>query len=97
MSARHTAMEQNTAPLKDRFTVKEEITLPSAKPEIADVLWQTIDLTEQDIRAMDGKVMVRAICAFVCCIAIPRQSRQLLRKIPFSGYLEGEASSRKPN
>lgn len=45
-------MEQNTAPLKDRFTVKEEITLPSAKPEIADVLWQTIDLTEQDIRAM---------------------------------------------
>ena len=84
-------MEQNTAPLKDRFTVKEEITLPSAKPEIADVLWQTIDLTEQDIRAMDGKVMVRGnlrICMLYC--DTEGNLGSFCEKIPFSGYLEGE-------
>ena len=84
-------MEQNTAPLKDRFTVKEEITLPSAKPEIADVLWQTIDLTEQDIRAMDGKVMVRGnlrICMLYC--DTEGNLGNFCEKIPFSGYLEGE-------
>ena len=84
-------MEQNTAPLKDRFTVKEEITLPSAKPEIADVLWQTIDLIEQDIRAMDGKVMVRGnlrICMLYC--DTEGNLGSFCEKIPFSGYLEGE-------
>ena len=84
-------MEQNTAPLKDRLTVKEEITLPSAKPEIADVLWQTIDLIEQDIRAMDGKVMVRGnlrICMLYC--DTEGNLGSFCEKIPFSGYLEGE-------
>ena len=84
-------MEQNTAPLKDRFTIKEEITLPSAKPEIADVLWQTIDLIEQDIRAMDGKVMVRGnlrICMLYC--DTEGNLGSFCEKIPFSGYLEGE-------
>ena len=84
-------MEQNTANLKDRFTVKEEITLPSAKPEMADVLWQTTDLTEQDIRAMDGKVMVRGnlrICMLYC--DTEGNLGSFCEKIPFSGYLEGE-------
>ena len=98
MSARHTAMEQNTAPLKDRFTVKEEITLPSAKPEIADVLWQTIDLTEQDIRAMDGKVMVRGnlrICMLYC--DTEGNLGSFCEKSLLAAIWRGKASSRKPN
>ncbi len=93
-------MEQNTAPLKDRFTVKEEITLPSAKPEIADVLWQTIDLIEQDIRAMDGKKGDGAwqSAHLYAVLRYRGQSRQLLRKKSLLAAIwKGKASSRKPN
>ena len=84
-------MEQETAALKDRFTIKEDIALPSSKPEIADVLWETADLTEQDIRAMDGKVMVRGslrICMLYC--DAEGNLGSFCEKIPFSGYLEDE-------
>ncbi|MBR5122704.1 MAG: DUF3794 domain-containing protein, partial [Anaerotignum sp.] len=52
-------IEQNSIQMKDRFTVKEELTLPASQPEIAEVLTEHIRLTDQDIRPMDGKVMVR--------------------------------------
>ena len=52
-------MERDTVTLKDRFTVKEDLNLSASKPEIAEVLWEGVELTEQDMRAMDGKVMVR--------------------------------------
>lgn len=84
-------MEQDTASLKDRFTVKEELSLSPSKPEIVDVLWEGVDLTEQDMRAMEGKVMVRGnlkVCMLYCDGAGSIGS--FCEKIPFSGYLEGE-------
>lgn len=84
-------MEQNTATLKDRFTVKEDVILSPSKPEIADVLWESADLTEQDMRAMDGKVMVRGnlkICMLYC--DGEGNIGSFCEKIPFNGYLEGE-------
>lgn len=84
-------MERDTATLKDRFTVKEDLNLSASKPEIADVLWESIDLTEQDMRAMDGKVMVRGnlkICMLYC--DGEGNLGSFCEKIPFNGYLEGE-------
>lgn len=84
-------MERDMTTLKDRFTVKEELSLSPSKPEIADVLWEGADLTDQDMRAMDGKVMVRGnlkICMLYCDGEGTIGS--FCEKIPFSGYLEGE-------
>lgn len=84
-------MERETAELKDHFTVKEELTLPSAKPEIGEILWEEITLTEQDLRPMDGKAMVRGNVK-LSILYTDAQGNGLgsfTEKIPFSGYLEG--------
>ena len=92
-------MEQETAELKDRFTVKEELTLPSAKPEIGEVLWKEVSLTEQDIRPMEGKAMVRGNVK-ICILYTDAQGNGLgsfTEKIPFSGYLEGNGIDGRTN
>ena len=82
-------MENNTAELKDRFTVKEELTLPASQPEIGEILIETVRLTEQDIRPMDGKVMVRGnLCIHLLYGDGEGNLGSLTEKIPFSGYLE---------
>ena len=84
-------MEQEIAALKDRFSIKEELTLPAAKPEISEILWQTAELTEQELRAMDAKVLVRGnlrICILYC--DGDGKLGSLCEKIPFHGYLEGD-------
>ena len=81
--------ENNTAELKDRFTVKEELTLPASQPEIGEILMETVRLTEQDIRPMDGKVMVRGnLCIHLLYGDGEGNLGSLTEKIPFSGYLE---------
>ncbi|MBQ9091700.1 MAG: DUF3794 domain-containing protein [Anaerotignum sp.] len=82
-------MERDTAELKDRFTVKEELTLPASKPEIGEVLMDGVSLTEQDIRAMDGKVMVRGNLKISLLYTDGEGNiGSFTEKIPFSGYLE---------
>ncbi len=83
--------EQNTATLKESFPIQEELTLPAVKPEISDILWETTDLTDRDMRAMEGKVMVRGnlrVCMLYC--DAEGNLGSFCEKIPFSGYLEGE-------
>lgn len=84
-------MEADTAELRDRFTVKEELALPAAKPEISEILWEGTALTEQDIRPMDGRVMVRGNLK-VGILYTDSQGNlgSFSEKLPFSGYLEGE-------
>ena len=84
-------IEQNSVRMKDRFTVKEELTLPASQPEIAEVLTEHIRLTDQDIRPMDGKVMVRGnLCVSLLYLDGEGNMGSLAEKIPFSGYLEEE-------
>ncbi len=82
-------MEQQTAELKDRFTVKEELILPAMKPEIGEVLWEEVSLTEQEIRPMDGKAMVRGnVKLEMLYTDLEGAIGSFSEKIPFSGYLE---------
>lgn len=82
-------MEQQTVELKDHFSVKEELLLPAMKPEIAEVLWEKISLTEQDIRPMDGKAMVRGnVKMEMLYTDMEGNIGSFSEKIPFSGYLE---------
>lgn len=84
-------MEADTVELRDRFTVKEELILPAAKPEISEILWEDVSLTEQDVRPMDGRVMVRGNLK-VNLLYTDGQGNlgSFSEKLPFSGYLEGE-------
>ncbi len=82
-------MEQETAAAKDRFTVKEELTLSSSQPEIGDILSEEVQLTEQEIRPMEGKALVRGNLAIrLLYVDDTGEMGSVVEKIPFSGYLE---------
>lgn len=84
-------MERDTAEVKDRFTIKEEMSIPVSQPEIGEILMENIRLTEQDIRPMDGKAMVRgSLCINLLYADGEGKIGSLTEKIPFSGYLEDE-------
>ena len=84
-------MEKETAEVKDRFTVKEELTIPVSLPEMGEVLMENIRLTEQEIRPMDGKAMVRGnLCIQLLYADGEGNLGSMTEKIPFSGYLENE-------
>ena len=83
-------MEQETVTLKDRFTVKEEMTIPLSQPEIGEILTENIRLTEQEIRPMDGKALVRGnLCIHLLYTDGEGNLGSITEKIPFSGYLDG--------
>lgn len=82
-------MERQTTEGKDRFTIREELTLPPTQPEISEVLSQEISLTEQEIRPMDGKALVRGNL-WISLLYMDAEGNlgSLAEKLPFSGYLE---------
>ena len=84
-------MEKDTAEMKDRFTVKEELTIPASQPEIGEILMENISLTEQEIRPMDGKAMVRGnLCINLLYGDGEGNLGSMTEKIPFNGYLENQ-------
>lgn len=81
--------EKETAELKDRFTVKEEMILPGSQPEIAEILLEKIRLTDQDIRPMDGRAMVRGnLCISLLYADEDGNIGSAEEEISFNGYLE---------
>ena len=82
--------EEKTVSLTDRFSVREETDLPPSKGEIGEVLWEKVRLSEQEIRPMEGRAMVRGSLK-VSLLYTDRENGSLqsyTEKIPFSGYLE---------
>ena len=89
-------MERETVTGKDRFTVKEEVTISPSCPELGEILTENISLTEQEIRPMDGKAMVRGnLCIRLLYADEEGNLGSLAEKIPFSGYLEDDNISAK--
>lgn len=43
---------------KDIIRIKEEILLPSNKPDMEEILWETVQLRSNEIRMQDGKMKV---------------------------------------
>ncbi len=83
-------MEEETVALKDRFTVKEEVTIPISRPEIGEILTENIRLTEQEVRPLDGKALVRGnLCIHLLYTDGEGNLGSMTEKIPFSGYLDG--------
>lgn len=44
---------------KDILRVKDEIAIPSNKPNIQEILWESVQLRGTDIRVMDGQIDIR--------------------------------------
>ena len=91
-------MEQEQAAWKDRFTIKEELVLPQSQPEMGEILMEQVRLTDQEIRPMEGKAMVRGnLCIRMLYMDEEGNLGSLAEKIPFSGYLEKEGIDPKTN
>lgn len=91
-------MEEVVAEKKDRFTIKEEITLPQTAAAVGEILTSDFYLTDQEIRPMDAKVMVRSNL-IVDILYTDDQGTGTVHawseKIPFNGYLEAEGITPK--
>lgn len=70
--------------------------LPASAPEIGEILMESVRLTEQEIRAMEGKAMVRGnLCIQLLYADGEGKLGSMTEKIPFHGYLENETISPK--
>ncbi|MDO4531694.1 MAG: DUF3794 domain-containing protein, partial [Bacillota bacterium] len=90
------ALEKETAVGKERFTVKDELILSQSLPEMGEILLETLRLTEQELRPMDGKAQVRGKL-LVELLYMDEEGKlgSVTEKIPFSGYLEMEGLTPK--
>lgn len=91
-------MEEVVAEKKDRFTIKEEITLPQTAPAVGEILSSEFRLTDQEIRPMDGKVMIRSNLIADILYTDDQGTGTVhvwSEKIPFNGYIEAEGITPK--
>lgn len=76
---------------KDRFNVKEELSVPSGKPNILDVMECDISISDKELRAMDGKVLVKGtlmISTIYVGDTDDSTVETLEHEVPFSGFIE---------
>lgn len=76
---------------KDIFRIKDDITLASNKPNIGEILWDSVKLRGVDIKLEDGQIDIRGeLFAFVLYVADDenRTKQWLEASVPFQGQLE---------
>ncbi len=91
-------MEEVVVEKKEEFTVKEEVTLPQTVPAAGEILSNDFYLSDQEVRPMDGKVMIRSnLCVDI--LYTDDQGTGTVHiwneKIPFNGYLDAEGITPK--
>lgn len=78
---------------KDRFVVKEDLSLPAGKPNIREVLQTDIMVCDKEIKAMDGKVLVKGTL-LVSTLYIGDNDESLIEiveyEVPFNGFIEAK-------
>lgn len=87
---------------KDTFRKKEEITLASNKPNIAELIWHTVEVRGLDLRPEDGMIRAKGeLFVFVLYIGDDEGSslQWLEYSVPFNGEVEcgGCTSDMIPN
>ena len=76
---------------RDIFRVKEEISVASNKPNIGEILWDSVQLRSSDVKLSDGMLDIRGeLFVFVLYAADDegRTKQWLEAAIPFQGQLE---------
>ncbi len=81
---------------KDRFDVKEELSIPAGKPNIREILESDIAISDKDVRAMDGKVLIKGILV-ISTLYIGDTDDSLVEvvehEVPFNGFIESKNAS----
>lgn len=81
---------------KDRFVIKEQLHLPGGKPNIREVLQCDILICDKEIKAMDGKVMIKGGLV-ISTLYIGDNDDSLVEvmehEVPFSGYIDAKNAS----
>ena len=76
---------------KDTYRFKEEIMLPSNKPNIRDVLWKSVQLRGVETRLTENQILIKGeILVFVLYLGEEEEERLqwLETALPFSGIVE---------
>ena len=76
---------------RDTYRVKEEVELSSSKPNIAEILWQSLEPRGIECRPLDGKLSIHGEMELFCIYRAQEEHIPLQwveRSIPFSGALE---------
>lgn len=76
---------------KDTYRFKEEIMLPSNKPNIRDVLWKSVQLRGMETRLMENQITIKGE-ALVFILYLGEEEEERLQwlesALPFSGAVE---------
>ncbi|MDR2939230.1 MAG: DUF3794 domain-containing protein [Clostridiales bacterium] len=75
----------------DKFIVKDEITIPSGKPNIREILQCTVDINNKDIRVSNGKININGeltVTTLYKCDDDISVIEFLENEIPFNGAVE---------
>ncbi|MBM6830444.1 DUF3794 domain-containing protein [Anaerotignum lactatifermentans] len=80
---------------KDRFVVKDEWVLPEDKPEIGEILMEHVDVVQEEIRPLEGKISVRGVLpvTVVYSGAGDGMPQGMEKAIPFAGFVETPLAS----
>ncbi len=76
---------------RDTYRVKEEVELSSSKPNIAEIVWQSLEPRGIECRPLDGKLSIHGEMELFCIYRAQEEHVPLQwveRSIPFSGALE---------
>lgn len=79
----------------DRFTVKEEMSVPSGSSNIREILSCNVDIINKDIRAQDGRVSVKGDLVVKTLFISDTEDgtpEYMEHEIPFNGYIESSQS-----
>lgn len=79
---------------KDIFRIKEEISLPSSKPTIREIIWEHMQLRGMEIRPSEGRLEIKGeLFVFLLYEADEEQGTMqwLESAVPFQGNLEDSA------
>lgn len=76
---------------KDTFRIKDEISLPSNKPNIFEILYSEVDLRNTDIRLQDEKISLKGDMMLFVLYASEDEEHPIQyidTEVPFSGSLD---------
>ena len=78
---------------KDRFAVKESVTVPAGMPNILELLQTDVSIGQKEVKPMDGRVMLKGIL-LVSILYVGDTDESIVEtiesEIPFNGYIEAK-------
>ena len=81
---------------KDIIRIKKEVSLPSGKPEIHEMIWQEVEVCNLELRAEEGKVTARGDLSVFCLYEGEDSDHSLQwmeQMVPFTGEADCPGAS----